>query len=63
MSSTGGKNKGHWQQYHNPCGENGQFHMLVLNCLLFNYPLNVATANPACHNNYWFISLLLQQQE
>lgn len=41
------------------CGENGEFHTLVLNCPLFQHPIKVTTSNPVQHSNYWFTSLSL----
>jgi diphthine-ammonia ligase len=41
------------------CGENGEFHTLVLNCPLFNTPLAVAVKEKLVHNNYWFANLSL----
>lgn len=43
-----------------PCGENGEFHTLVENCPLFQYPLQVTTNGSVQHNNYWFTTLALQ---
>jgi diphthine-ammonia ligase len=43
-----------------PCGENGEFHTLVVNCPLFKYALDVTTGKPVQHNNYWFTILTLQ---
>lgn len=42
------------------CGENGEFHTLVLDCPLFNKRINVAVAAKLWHGNYWFASLELQ---
>jgi uncharacterized protein (TIGR00290 family) len=36
------------------CGENGEFHTLVLDCPLFSRPLDVEIAGRAKHENYWF---------
>jgi diphthine-ammonia ligase len=41
------------------CGENGEFHTLVLNCPLFHHPIKVTTASPVQHSNYWFTTLTL----
>jgi diphthine-ammonia ligase len=41
------------------CGENGEFHTLVLNCPLFNTPLAVTVKEKLMHNNYWFANLSL----
>jgi uncharacterized protein (TIGR00290 family) len=40
-----------------PCGENGEYHTLVLNCSLFNERLNVKTTSKVEHNCYWFARL------
>ena len=40
-----------------PCGENGEYHTLVLNCPLFSYPVNARVARAARHDNYWFSEL------
>jgi uncharacterized protein (TIGR00290 family) len=37
-----------------PCGENGEFHTLVVNCPLFRHKINVKIRHKARHNNYWF---------
>ncbi len=39
------------------CGENGEFHTLVLNCPLFNQPLQVNCTATILHENYWFTQL------
>ena len=39
------------------CGENGEFHTLVLNCQLFSYPLSVMVKNKIKHDQYWFCEL------
>jgi diphthine-ammonia ligase len=36
------------------CGENGEFHTLVLNCPLFTHRLNVTVVRRVEHNSYWF---------
>jgi diphthine-ammonia ligase len=36
------------------CGENGEFHTLVLNCPLFSKRLQVQVTNTLQHNDYWF---------
>jgi diphthine-ammonia ligase len=43
------------------CGENGEFHTLVMNCPLFSYPLSVAIQRTIQHENYWFSELVLQK--
>ncbi len=40
-----------------PCGENGEYHTLVLDCPLFNDRINVAIMKKLQHNNYWFAEL------
>lgn len=44
------------------CGENGEFHTLVLDCPLFKYPLQVTVTDKIKHETYWFSQLLLLQQ-
>lgn len=41
------------------CGENGEFHTLVLNCPLFLQEISVAVIEKIQHNNYWFCNLKL----
>ena len=41
------------------CGENGEFHTLVLNCPLFKQRINVAVSNKMNHEKYWFTELVL----
>ncbi len=41
------------------CGENGEFHTLVLNCPLFSNPIFVKPGNKLMHENYWFCELSL----
>jgi uncharacterized protein (TIGR00290 family) len=40
------------------CGENGEFHTLVLNCPLFANRINVKVNRKLLHNKYWFAELL-----
>lgn len=40
-----------------PCGENGEFHTLVLNCPLFSSPVRVDCGEKVLHENYWFTTL------
>jgi uncharacterized protein (TIGR00290 family) len=40
-----------------PCGENGEYHTLVLNCPLFRYPVKASAARAVRHDNYWFSEL------
>jgi uncharacterized protein (TIGR00290 family) len=44
-----------------PCGENGEFHTLVLDCPLFHSPLDVQLGEKVLHNNYWFTTMELSQ--
>lgn len=41
------------------CGENGEFHTLVLHCPLFNKALKIKTGKKLLHNGYWFTELSL----
>lgn len=41
------------------CGENGEYHTLVLNCPLFKEEIQVAIANKRKHEQYWFCELEL----
>ncbi len=41
------------------CGENGEFHTLVLNCPLFNHKIHVVVTDKVCHQGYWFTVLEL----
>lgn len=41
------------------CGENGEFHTLVLNCPLFSKKIEVKLNQKLLHNNYWFADLHL----
>lgn len=40
------------------CGENGEFHTLVVNCPLFKNPISATVVNTINHNNYWFAELV-----
>jgi diphthine-ammonia ligase len=42
-----------------PCGENGEYHTLVLNCPLFSQPLQVSVIDRKLHEHYWFAELIL----
>jgi uncharacterized protein (TIGR00290 family) len=42
------------------CGENGEFHTLVLNCPLFNERINARITEVVKHNDYWFGLMELQ---
>ncbi|MCE2997751.1 MAG: diphthine--ammonia ligase [Cyclobacteriaceae bacterium] len=37
-----------------PCGENGEFHTLVVNMPMFTERIRVRFAEPVLHANYWF---------
>ena len=41
------------------CGENGEFHTLVLNCPLFSQVISVKILRKLQHENYWFSELAL----
>lgn len=41
------------------CGENGEFHTLVLNCPLFSERLEVITGPKINHEGYWFLQVEL----
>jgi diphthine-ammonia ligase len=41
------------------CGENGEYHTLVLNCPLFSGRLNIEVVDKSVHEKYWFCSLKL----
>ena len=43
------------------CGENGEYHTLVVNMPLFKNRLGVSLCEPALHHGYWFISMKLNQ--
>ena len=38
-----------------PCGENGEFHTLVLNCPLFSEAIELPTYNKKTYNDYCFV--------
>ncbi|HVZ55539.1 MAG TPA: diphthine--ammonia ligase [Chitinophagaceae bacterium] len=40
-----------------PCGENGEYHTLVLDCPLFSRRLEVRVTGTRCHDGYWFAGL------
>jgi uncharacterized protein (TIGR00290 family) len=40
------------------CGENGEFHTLVLNCPLFSKSIKVNVSRKLLHNQYWFSELV-----
>jgi uncharacterized protein (TIGR00290 family) len=39
------------------CGENGEFHTLVLDCPLFTTPIDVIVTKKVLHEKYWFTVL------
>lgn len=41
------------------CGENGEYHTLVVYCPLFLRKLQVSVSNKVLHENYWFCNLVL----
>lgn len=41
------------------CGENGEFHTLVLSCPLFSTRLEVEVTSKTLHEDYWFTNLVL----
>lgn len=41
------------------CGENGEFHTLVLDCPLFNKRVPAIVTRTMLHDNYWFAELAL----
>jgi diphthine-ammonia ligase len=41
------------------CGENGEFHTLVLNCPLFSQRIEVTVGKKIQHGDYWFTELEL----
>lgn len=42
-----------------PCGENGEYHTLVINAPCFSFPLEVTIREKFHHDNYWFADLEL----
>lgn len=42
-----------------PCGENGEFHTLVLDCPLFSSSLRIDIASRLKHDGYWFAEPVL----
>ena len=40
------------------CGENGEFHTVVVNCPLFSKPITLPAYNRVLHEGYWFINWL-----
>lgn len=43
------------------CGENGEFHTLVVNCPLFAKPVPIKVVSTMQHENYWFTELILEK--
>lgn len=41
------------------CGENGEYHTLVINCPLFSERLNIEVTDKLHHGTYWFSALKL----
>jgi len=39
------------------CGENGEYHTLILDCPLFSSAINVKVTEKLLHDNYWFAKL------
>ena len=39
------------------CGENGEYHTLVLNCALFKKRIEVALGEKILHEGYWFLMM------
>lgn len=37
------------------CGENGEFHTVVVDCPLFQQPVSLPAYTTVLHDNYWFI--------
>lgn len=37
------------------CGENGEFHTVVVNCPLFDKPIELPAYKTVLHDNYWFL--------
>lgn len=44
------------------CGENGEYHTLVLDCPLFSERISVTVTEKLKHGNYWFAKLELTEQ-
>ena len=40
------------------CGENGEYHTLVLDCPLFGERINVSVEEKLKHEKYWFGKLI-----
>lgn len=37
------------------CGENGEFHTVVIDCPLFHRPINLPAYSKVLHDSYWFL--------
>jgi uncharacterized protein (TIGR00290 family) len=37
-----------------PCGENGEFHTVVIDCPMFNEKITLPELTPVLHDQYWF---------
>jgi diphthine-ammonia ligase len=44
------------------CGENGEFHTLVLDCPLFSHRIDVDVTDTVKHESYWFTRLKLKSE-
>ncbi len=44
------------------CGENGEYHTLVVNCPLFNSSIDIGFGEIQRHDNYWFIQHYLKEE-
>ena len=42
-----------------PCGENGEFHTVVINCPLFDKAIKLPEYESILHDNYWFLKWTL----
>lgn len=42
-----------------PCGEEGEFHTLVMDCKMFQKPFDVSVSRPFLHNAFWYGQLQL----
>jgi diphthine-ammonia ligase len=42
------------------CGENGEFHTLVVDCPLFKHRIDVSVKNKLKHEGYWFSELVFR---
>ena len=42
------------------CGENGEYHTLVIDCPLFQQAINVSVKEKLFHQQYWFANLVLK---